>query len=226
MNKVLIIGGSSGIGKACVQLFHNKNWSIYSTFFSNTKKLFTTDNISWSFLDINNRELTETYVRRLPKLDAVIICVGLNRQNSKPFKIEEAENIFNTNVINQIHAINLLQGKLNSKSSIVFFGSITGYLGSERRIAYSASKASIYGLVPSLAASFSPKTRVNAIFPGYIMTAQYVKNSTIPIKERKKKILLKRLGKPEEVAKLAFFLASEESSYINAQCININGGVI
>jgi hypothetical protein len=67
---------------------------------------------------------------------------------------------------------------------------------------------------------------VNAVCPGYIKTAQYVRNSTIKEKERKKNILLNRLGSPEEVAKLVLFLASDDSSYINGQSINIDGGVL
>ena len=227
MRNVLIIGGSSGIGRSCVQMFHDKGWNVYGTFFSHGGNLRVSENIFWSFLDINDVNLQKEYIKTLPLVDAVIMCVGLNRKNSMPFsKNETLDEVFNTNIINQIHFIDIIQKKLKINSSIVFFGSITGHKGSERRIAYSASKASMYGLVPSLAATLSPKTRVNAVFPGYIKTSQYLKNSTISLTERKKNILLRRLGKPEEVARLVYFLSSEESSYINAQCININGGVL
>jgi NAD(P)-dependent dehydrogenase (short-subunit alcohol dehydrogenase family) len=227
MKNVLIVGGSSGIGNACVNLFNEMGWGVYATFFSNKKiTLIDKSPTIWSFLDITDKKQVSSFVKILPKMDAVIICASQNRTESSGFCDKDIDLIFETNVISQIRLIQSLEKKLNKKSSVILFSSITGKIGSARRVAYSSSKSAIYGLVKSLAADFAPNIRVNAVCPGYIKTAQYVRNSTIKEKERKKNILLNRLGSPEEVAKLVLFLASDDSSYINGQSINIDDGVL
>lgn len=225
MKTVLVIGGSSGIGGACVDVFTKNKWSVLATFLTHEKKTIKNTSVVWSFLDITDTQLSGVFVKKLPKLDSVIICAAKNITESLESVEKNTDLIFDTNIISQIKIISLLKKKLKKGSSVILFSSITGRIGSRRRVAYSASKSAIFGLVKSLAADLAPNTRVNAVCPGYINTIQYTKNSTISNQERTKSILLNRLGTPEEVARLVFFLSSEEASYVNAQSINIDGGV-
>jgi 3-oxoacyl-[acyl-carrier protein] reductase len=225
MKTVLIIGGSSGIGFASVKLFEKKGWNVVATYFSNTKIIKKETSIKWLYFDITNALEIESFIKKIPEINAIVICAAKNKTVTLDSFDQDVDSIFYTNIINQIKILSLLKKKLQKNSSIILFSSITGRIGSKRRIAYSSSKSAIYGAVKSLAAEFAPMVRVNAICPGYIKTTQYVRNSTMGEQERKKSILLNRLGQPEEVAELAVFLASDDSSYITGQSINIDGGV-
>jgi 3-oxoacyl-[acyl-carrier protein] reductase len=226
MKTVLIIGGSSGIGNACARLLVGEKWDVYATFYSNERHAVGPPSVHWFYLDITDESSLKDLSKQIPKIDALIICASQNKTALlENFDIKDAKSMFDTNIISQIHALAIFKKKLKRNSSVVLFSSITGKIGSKRRIAYSASRAAIYGFVKSLAADLAPRSRVNAVVPGYIATEQYRKNSTISKEEREKVILLGRLGKPEEVARLVAFLASDESSYINAQCVHIDGGV-
>ncbi len=224
MKNVLVIGGSSGIGYSCVSLFHQNKWNVFATYLSHSRE--GDRRAVWQKVDITDSTQTDVYLNSLPKLDAVIVCAAKNKTTKLEGVSAEIEAVFNTNLISQIRLMVPLKVKLKKNSSIIFFGSITGQIGSEHRIAYSSSKAAITGLVKSLSRELAPHTRVNAISPGYIKTKQYSLNSSMSDSERTKKILLKRLGRPEEVAELALFLSSDTGGYINGQIISIDGGVI
>ncbi|MDP2631127.1 MAG: SDR family oxidoreductase [Candidatus Uhrbacteria bacterium] len=222
MKTALIIGGSSGIGRACVNLFSEKNWDVFATFHSKGQ-IGTTDRIRWSFLDI--RDIPDNFFDDFPPIDAVVICAAKNiTQSLSDLKKKDTQEIVDTNLIGQIEFIRLLRNRLAPNSSIVLFGSVVSVIGFRRRIAYGITKAAMKSLTKTLASEFSPNTRVNCIMPAYIKTDSYLAHNAVEESIRVKKILLRRLGKPEEVAQLAFFLSSEDSSYINGESIGINGG--
>ena len=115
----------------------------------------------------------------------------------------------------------------NKKGSIINISSISGIRGDEGRAFYSASKSSLINLTKSLSKEMGRyNIRVNSISPGLIETrmlnAHTKKNVIEKILEN---LPLKRVGKPIEVAKLALFLASDDSSYITGQNIRVDGGL-
>jgi NAD(P)-dependent dehydrogenase (short-subunit alcohol dehydrogenase family) len=223
MKTVLIIGGSSGIGKECVKLFHKKKWKVFSTYFSNIQKS-SKKNIHWSFFDIHNPY--NLVIKNFQKFDAVIICAGKNKtQNLSELNKNDFEDILQVNLFGQLNVIRRIRSNMKKGSSLILFGSTVPRVGFKRRIAYGVSKGAIEGVTKTLASELAPNIRVNCILPGYINTGLFLKNNTLDISERIKKILLRRIGEPEEVAQLVYFLADSASSYINGESININGGL-
>jgi len=222
MKKVLILGGSSGIGKSCVNLFKQNGWYVFASYYSH-EKVTNESLLEWFFLDIRN--IPKNFLYSIPKVDAVVITIAKNKtQSLEKLKREDTQEIFETNIFGQLEILQLIKSKLNNDSSIVLFGSTVAQMGFRRRIAYGLTKAVIQNLTSTLAVEYAPHTRVNCVIPGYIKTEQYIKNSGVDEKTRAKKILLGRLGEPEEVAKLVFFLSTESSSYINGESVTINGG--
>jgi 3-oxoacyl-[acyl-carrier protein] reductase len=112
--------------------------------------------------------------------------------------------------------------------SIINISSVVGVFGNIGQANYAASKAGILGLTMTWAKEFARKgaaVRVNAIAPGYVMTDIL---KTVPeelLQSFAKLTMLGRLGQPEEIAKVACFLAGDDASYITGQTISVNGGM-
>lgn len=105
--------------------------------------------------------------------------------------------------------------------------SVIGEIGNAGQANYAASKAGVLGLTKSIAKEFAPRhIRVNAIAPGFIAT-----DMTDVLNEQTKEnilqaIPLKSLGEAEDVANVAYFLASDDAKYITGQVINVDGGMV
>lgn len=111
---------------------------------------------------------------------------------------------------------------LNRSGRIIVISSTSGESGLAGQVNYSAAKAGLIGAVKALSLECAKRgVLVNAITPGYIDTGMTSGLNTAEIKSR---IPLNRLGRPEEVASVASFLASSGSSYITGQVIRVNGG--
>ena len=110
---------------------------------------------------------------------------------------------------------------------ILNMGSTNGLTGYPYYSAYNASKAGVIELTRSMALELAPQIRVNAVCPGYILTPmQKAEYTPEMLQACERKVPLGRLGKPEEVAALFAFLASEEAKFITGQCFVIDGGEI
>jgi NAD(P)-dependent dehydrogenase (short-subunit alcohol dehydrogenase family) len=117
--------------------------------------------------------------------------------------------------------------KLQHSGSIINFSSITALLGSQQMTGYVTAKAGLIGMTRSLSREFGEAgIRVNAILPGWVATEKQLASWLTEQEEQKwtDAMALKRRITPEDVAKLALFLASDNSELITGQCINIDGG--
>lgn len=110
---------------------------------------------------------------------------------------------------------------------ILNMGSTNGLVGYPYYAAYNASKAAVIELTRSMALELAPKVRVNSLCPGYILTPmQQAEYTPEMLRTCEDKIPMGRLGKPEEVAALFAFLASDEAKFITGHCFIIDGGEI
>ena len=116
----------------------------------------------------------------------------------------------------------------NGYGSIINISSVVGVFGNIGQANYAASKAGVIGMSKTWAKEFARKganVRCNAIAPGYIMTDML---KTVPqelLDKFAKLTMLGRLGQPSEIASAALFLASDESSYVTGQVLEVNGGM-
>lgn len=144
-------------------------------------------------------------------------------------KEEDFDSVINTNLkgcFNTSKVASQIMIKQRS-GSIINISSVVGITGNAGQCNYSASKAGIIGFSKSLAKELGGRgVRVNCVAPGFIET-----DMTKELKDEYKESLilgtaLKRIGKPEDVAKAVAFLASDESGYITGQVINVDGGMV
>lgn len=245
MNKLqgktaLITGGTTGIGFATAQLFISEGAKVIITGQNKTRLQDAATQLSKNVLaicaDVSSvseiETMTEEIKAQLDGLDILFINAGVGK--FMPFmQIDEAtfDEQFNINYKGAFFSIQKLVPLLKNNASIVFNTSINNQIGMPNSSIYAASKAALRSLVRTLAAELiEDGIRVNAVSPGPVSTPIYQKLG-LPqnqldafAKDLQQKIPMHRFGTPEEIAKIALFLASDDSSFILGTEIVADGG--
>ena len=164
------------------------------------------------------------------KIDIMINNAGITKDTLVlRMKKEDFNSVIDVNlkgVFNCIKGITPIMVR-QREGNIINLSSVVGIVGNAGQVNYSASKAGVIGMTKSLAKELGGRgIRVNAVAPGFIETDMTYALGDKFKDEAKKSIPLKRLGEAKDVANLVAFLASEESSYITGQVINVDGGMV
>ena len=240
MKIALVTGGSGGIGKAiCLKLaesghhvlvHYNRNEDAAVDI---VKKIESTGGSAESIqFDVANKEEVKAALSAWKAkhgeqyISILINNAGISRDNLMIWmEQEDWAKVIDTN-LNSFYYItsSLLQDMVVNKfGRIINVVSLSGIKGLPGQTNYSAAKAGVIGATKALAQEVAKKkVTVNAVAPGYIRT-EMIKD--LDEKELRKIIPANRFGTPEEVAAAVDFLASEDSSYITGEVININGGL-
>jgi len=226
MGTYLIIGASSGIGKALAGNLSQKKHNVIGTY-NKTKPSENASPVKYIHYDV----LSDSSLSlEIDQLDGLVYCPGAI--NLKPFsKIQtnEFEHDFQLQVLGAIKIIQQCTPllKKSTNASIVLFSTVAVQHGFPYHTMVSVSKGAIEGLTKALAAELSPSIRVNAIAPSLTNTplAKSLLNSEEKIQLHASKHPLKRIGSPNDIASLAEFLLSESSSWITGQIISVDGGM-
>ncbi len=217
----LIIGGSTGIGAATINLLNSKN--IATTSINRSGNTNATVSIQ---CDILNDELPELD----DKPDAIIYFPGTI--NLKPFRTIKPEEFKNDWEINFLGAIKVIQKyapllSASENASIVLFSTVAVQTGMPFHTSIAAAKGAIEGLTRSLAAEFAPKIRVNCIAPSLTDTplANRLIENEIKLKSAEDRHPLKKIGNPDDLASMVHWLISENAKFMTGQIITIDGGI-
>jgi len=222
---ILIIGGSSGIGRALVGLLaptHN----IYVASRSN-ESLDNTGVTHLSF-DVLNDALDVT---ALPEqLDGFVYCPG--SINLRPFRGLKPETFQQDFEINVVGAVKSLQAELpllqkSPAASLVFFSTVAVQTGMPFHASVASAKGAIEGLTRSLAAEYAPKFRVNCIAPSLTQTplADKFLNNEAKLEKAQARHPLQQVGSAKNIAQMAAFLLGEESQWMTGQILHVDGGI-
>lgn len=226
MNKnILIIGGSSGIGKALVNQLQNDN----NLFVANrTDEGLDLNKITYIQYDATDGVLD---ISHLPsQLDGFVYCPGsINLRPFKGLKPETFSKDFEINVLGAVQSLqSVLKNLLESpQASLVFFSTVAVQTGMPFHASVAASKGAIEGLTRSLAAEYAPKLRVNTIAPSLTNTplASKFLNNEIKLEKANERHPLKYIGSADDIANTARFLLSDESKWMTGQIIHLDGGI-
>ena len=237
----LITGSSRGIGKAIAIEFAKRGCNIIITNKTKEKALEMEKEIQEKYhvetlvviSDLSKEEevnnLIDVSFKRFSKIDILVNNAGI--AIDKEFKertIEDWEKTLRVNLIapfllSQRIGKNMYERKSGKIINISSTNAINAFC--PESIDYDSSKAGLITLTKNLAIHYAPYINVNCIAPGWVDTEM---NQELPeefMKIETEKIYLKRIAKPEEIAKVVVFLASEDASFINGEVIKVDGGV-
>ena len=239
MNKTLLVtGGARGIGRAITEYFLNKGWTVlvnYNKSEDMAKELSEKYENCFIFkADVSDatevKKMAEEILNKFGFVDCVINNAGVALAGLFQDNTEDDFNLlFNTNVKGAFLVTKELIKPMirNKKGTVINISSMWGVTGGSMEVLYSSTKAALIGLTKALAKEVGPSgIRVNAIAPGVIKTDMIKNISDDVLSSLYEETPLLRCGTPEEIAKTAYFLASDDSSFITGEVININGGMV
>ena len=233
--RVLISGGSRGIGKSLCQKFSEHGYKVAFIFKSNDAAANEVSELTDALAikaDISVAEeatkAVKTAYEYLGGIDVLINNAGISQiKLITDFSDSEFLNIVNTNLGGAFFLCREACRYMISQQGgrIINIGSMWGKVGASCEVPYSASKAALRGLTTSLAKELGPsQITVNCIEPGLINTDMNASLDKATVESLCEDTPLMRMGTPEDVASLALFLASDGASFITGQCIGVDGG--
>ncbi|MGM9988120.1 MAG: beta-ketoacyl-ACP reductase [Bacillaceae bacterium] len=238
---VLITGGANGIGYAAAWQFllngavvaiadYNKEVGQQAR----DKLSELSENIYFYEVNVADENSVKTMVTKvledLQTIDVLINNAGITRDSLLVKMTEEQfQSVLDVNVKGVFHCTQAVAPTMIAKGKgvIINTSSVSGVYGNVGQTNYAASKAAVVGMTKTWAKELGRKgLNVNAVAPGFIETSMV---ETIPekvIEKVKQQVPLKRLGKPEDIAKAYVFLASDDAAYINGAIIHVDGGIV
>lgn len=235
-NKVaLILGGAKGIGLAISQKFASEGATTWFTSRRDEELKAATQaivgNVKALRADVSQiSELTriiETIRSESGQIDVLVINAGmLGYSTLDEITPAHFDQIFGLNVRSPVFGLQAALPLMKSGASVVLTGSVADVLGNQGYGVYSASKAALRSFARTWTRELSVRgIRINVVAPGPIDTDMMLAASAEIRSELTRTIPLARMGKPEEVANVVLFLASDESSYIAGAEICVDGGM-
>ena len=242
MNKVALITGSTrGIGKAIAREFAKKGYDIIINYINsrekaeelkqqieemyNVKVLAIQANLE---NEIEIKNMVNKAIKEFGRIDVLVNNAGI--VIDKEFEEKTVEDWKKTLDVNLIapFVLTKLVGKemMQQKGGVIVNISSTNGINTyyPSSVEYDASKAGLISLTYDSAVEYAPYVRVNCVAPGWVNTEMNKELSDDFVKGEMERILVKRFGEPEEIAKVVTFLASEDASFINSEVIKVDGG--
>jgi 3-oxoacyl-[acyl-carrier protein] reductase len=237
----VITGGAQGIGKSIATLFAAEGAKLVLSDIDEAAVQATATQIAqekgvetlgvkgnvaqWTDCE----KLVDTSLDKFGRIDILINNAGITRDNLlMRMSDDEWDAVIAVNLKGVFNCTKAAIRPMmkQRRGRIVNIASVVGQMGNAGQANYSASKGGVMALTKTCAREFASRNvLVNAIAPGFIRTRM----TDALTEEQKKKLLelipLGRLGEPEDIAKVALFLCSEESSYITGHVVSVNGGM-
>lgn len=238
---VIITGSNRGIGKAFVESFADAGYNVWAcartandVFEKWLGELSAVKGV-WIkpvYFEMADKESLNAGIQsildeNLP-IDVLVNNAGISTVGLLSMsKVDDIEKMFQVNYFSMLRIIQKVSKRMSRQKSgsIINMGSLAGIEPQPGKIAYGSTKAAVILMTKCLAKELGPMgIRVNAIAPGPIETEMIHQYKDEMLDRLASESALRRLGKKEEIANVALFLASEKASYINGEIIKVDGG--
>jgi 3-oxoacyl-[acyl-carrier protein] reductase len=240
-NKIAIItGGADGLGKAGAELFGLQGATVIVWDLNEEKGLETVNRIVGNggkagFMQVNTAKFEEVQhavdqiISAYGKIDILVNNAGITRDSTlMKMTHEQWDQVIDVNLTGVFNCTKCVAPHMlaNKYGRIINTSSVVALYGNFGQTNYVATKAGLIGMTKTWARELGRKgINVNAVAPGFIATEMVMKMPENVLDGMKAKVPLQRLGKPEEIANIYLFLASEDSSYVNGAVISADGGM-
>lgn len=233
----LITGAGSGIGEATARVFSDAGATVLAVDLDRDRLLAATSTVPGVealSCDVADETQVGQLFKNIHKLDVLVNCAGIGLVGGvAETELSDFQRLFRVNVdgvfLMTRAALPLL---VESHGSIINIGSVAGLVGVKKRFAYCATKGAVTAMTRQLAVDFPTEIRVNCIAPGTVdspfvegFLEKYHKHEKEKVRaELNQRQPIGRLGRPDEVAKLALYLASEAASFMHGSVVTLDGG--
>ncbi len=235
MKRVLITGGSRGIGAACVRKFAEQGAAVAFLYIKSVKEARALADQTGAVAiqaDVADHEALAVAVReaerRLGGIDVLVNNAGISYIGLISETSDDTwKRLADTNLGAAVVASREVSRTLVRQHSgcIINIGSVWGRVGASCEVAYSATKAGLEGLTRALAKELAPSgITVNCVEPGVIATDMNAGFSEAAMRAICEEIPLGRIGQPEDVANAVVWLASDAASFVTGQVLGVDGG--
>ena len=239
---VIITGASRGIGKGIAEVFAKNGANIAFTYSSSTESAMALEN-ELNAMGIKAKgyqsdaadfeqahTFAEAVIAEFGTIDVLINNAGITKDNLlMRMSEEDFDKVIDVNLKSVFNMTKATQKTFLKKrsGSIINMSSVVGVKGNAGQTNYAASKAGVIGFTKSVALELGSRNiRCNAIAPGFIETEMTAKLNEDVVQGWRETIPLKRGGTTEDVANACLFLASDLSTYITGQVMNVDGGML
>ena len=237
---VFVSGASRGIGQSILKLFSSKGFPVIGTATSeegvNVIDRILSESSGGGFgiqLDLSNKQsiekLFDTLKEKEINPEIVVNNAGITRDNIfLRMKDTEWDEVIQVHLSSVFLLLKFFSKKMvkNKSGRIINISSTSAAIGNKGQANYAAAKSGLEAFSRSLARELAPRNiTVNCVAPGFIRTDMIKDMDENTLKFMSDQIPLGRLGSPDDVADLIYFLSSEEANYITGQIIHINGGL-
>jgi 2-keto-3-deoxy-L-fuconate dehydrogenase len=233
----LITGGASGIGEATARLFADAGAQVILVDIDAAKAQACSATIpnSTAFgCDITDESAVARLFQQILRLDILVNCAGIGHVGTvEETELADLQRLFSVNVYG-LHlmtraALPLLK---QVRGSVLNIGSVAGLVGVKRRFGYCATKGAVIAMTKQLAVDYPTEIRANCIAPGTVDSPfvegyleKYHRNEKEKVRaELNQRQPIGRLGRPDEIAKLALYISSPAADFMHGSVVTIDGG--
>jgi len=229
----VITGGARGLGEAMVKLFTDNGAKVIACDLSEPQNKY--DNAENYTLNVTDAEACKKFadyiIEKYKKIDILVNNAGITKDGmTRKMTDDMWDSVIAVNLKGVFNMTRFIGPHMEDTGggSIINISSVVGEYGNIGQVNYAATKGGVISMAKTWAKEFARKgvpVRCNAIAPGYILTDIL---KTVPqelLDKFASSTMLGRLGQPEEIAKAALFLASDDASYITGSVLSVNGGM-